>query len=90
MNKTEIFRKDGAVIYVENQTLDSIFSKGMSENQQKYVESVLDNCRFHINRLRSIKESGVKLTQVEKSSLDYFKTELLIVNDLQKKLNSIK
>ena len=27
MNKTEIFRKGDSVLYVENQTLDSIFSK---------------------------------------------------------------
>ena len=40
MNKTEIFKKGDSVLYTENQTLDSIFSKGMRNLNQLTTEEI--------------------------------------------------
>ena len=53
MNKTEIFKKGNSVLYTENQTLDSIFSKGRKVRKSKTA----------IRLTKSMIETDIKMVQ---------------------------
>lgn len=69
MNKTEIFRKGDSVLYVENQTLDSIFSPKVRKSRtairitKSKVEETIDVVRT-FNPSLSINEVSQRVMEV--------------------------
>ena len=61
MNKTEIFKKGNSVLYTENQTLDSIFSKDMNtlnkESLLSYLNRKLSSTTEYLNQYNELMKS---------------------------------
>ena len=92
MNKTEIFKKGNSVLYTENQTLDSIFSKpkkvrksrtairltkSMIETDIKMVQSLYPS--FNINDISQKVISMVELRfNLKGEYLSYDRTQTLM------------
>jgi hypothetical protein len=62
----------------------------MNKNQISYLESMMENSRFNLNRLNQQKESGVKFTAQDKRDVEYYYNKLQIVNEILKTLPTLK
>jgi hypothetical protein len=62
----------------------------MNEKQIGYLESMMENSRWNLKRLREQKESGVKFTAKDKRDVEYYYNKLQIVNEIFKTLPTIK
>ena len=62
----------------------------MTEKQSEFLESIIDNSVFHLQRLNELKNSGVKLSQIQKSDLEYYRTRKSTIMMIKRELQTIK
>jgi hypothetical protein len=62
----------------------------MNEKQIGYLESMMENSRWNLKRLKEQKESGVKITAQDKRDVEYYYNKLQIVNEIFKTLSTLK
>lgn len=62
----------------------------MNKKQINYLESIMENSRWNLKRLREQKESGVKFTAQDKRDVEYYYNKLQTVNEILKTLPTIK
>ena len=64
--------------------------KVMTEKQSEFLESIIDNSVFHLQRLDELKNSGVKLSKTDKSDLEYYRTTKSTIMMIKRELQTIK
>jgi hypothetical protein len=62
----------------------------MTNKQSEFLQSCIDNAIINIEQLHELKNSGVKLTQVQKHDLEYYHTKRVIITNLKRELETIK
>lgn len=62
----------------------------MNKKQIGYLESMMENSRWNVKRLREQKESGVKFTAQDKRDVEYYYNKLQTLNEIFKTLSTLK
>jgi hypothetical protein len=62
----------------------------MNKKQIGYLESIMENSRWNLKRLREQKESGVKFTAQDKRDKEYYYNQLQLVVEIFKTLPTLK
>ena len=62
----------------------------MNNKQISYLESIIQNSRWNLKRLREQKESEVKFTAQDKRDVEYFYNNLQTVSQILKTLPTLK
>jgi hypothetical protein len=62
----------------------------MNKKQIGYLESIMENSRWNLKRLREQKESGVKFTAQDKRDKEYYYNQLQLVVEILKTLPTLK
>ncbi len=62
----------------------------MTNKQSEFLQSCIDNAIINLERLNEKRNSGVKLTQVEKHDLEYYHIKRVIISNLKRELETIR